>query len=347
MQFGGTSMTDRTRLLSLLGKHSAWKRLCIALLLLVSFSTLNGCRTTNGKLMNRSGMRYYRKGNYEYARNEFERALMDDPHNASYAFNVARTMEREGDYENAELMYQHALTLDPSHQPSYHGLAAMLREQGREGEAGDLLTAWAETQPYRPDAQMSAADLAYAEGDVARAQWYQQQAMRSQPMGRRQQRLANHYGYQNNQMMASNGIYGNPYSQYGVAPSLQMAYYMPRTDFTMMGGPVVAQHSLSYPGSQLPVQQYSPAVSPSPPMMQVPSPYPATQDHNTGWYGPSVMQESPIVARPSMPIPADNNWQETSLMVPEPIIQQTSHSVPAQRMAVPSAVQVGPAVRAF
>ena len=332
--------------------HAGFKLWLLGMMLV---SSMFGCGTTNGYLMNRSGKRYYDKGNYEFARYEFERALMDDPHNAGYAFNVARTMEREGELENAELMYQHALTIDPSHQPSYHGLASMLREQGRNEEAGQLLTAWADTQPYHSGAQMSAAGLAASQGDQARADWYYQQAMDTQPMNRRQQRMAQQRRPYP-QMVAGNQMMGQSSSAYpySAPPSVQMANVMPQNDFTMMGGPVVADNQnrmpTSYGQTSLPVNQ---GFAPQPqqqiqlgPTQPLPAPNLIPESANANWSAPQGTVPQQASAQPQNFGPATSNLHETSFSVPQPPIQQTAHPAPVG-MTVPSAVQVVPAVQAF
>jgi len=249
-------------------------------------STLCGCGAMNGYVMNRSGKRYFDKGNYEYARYEFERALMDDPHNANYAFNVARAMEREGEYQNAELMYQHALTLEPDHLPSYHSLASMLREQGRSDEAQELLVAWAETQPYSYEAQHSAANLYQQQGDLASAQRYSAQAARNLPnrsnrLTRRNrmlqasaQRSWSPYGpqpmqYQQPQMAMQGGQPGmySPRYPHIATPSLQMANTLPQIDPTMMGGPVVPQRTMASAPvyhQSMPQMHSQPMITPTP-----------------------------------------------------------------------------------
>src|SRR5690606_28611905 len=113
-------------------------------------STLCGCAQSNAWVSNQSGQWAFNQGNYTAARHEFERALADDPYNPSYAYNVARAMEKQGETQHSERMYQHALTIDPTHQPSYHRLSELLIDQGREGDAHLLVQAWADTQPYIP-----------------------------------------------------------------------------------------------------------------------------------------------------------------------------------------------------
>src|SRR5437588_748520 len=76
------------------------------------------------------------------------RAAANDPWKVDYIHNAAAAMKRQGDVAGAERMYRQALAVDPGHQPSYHGLALMLKEQGRSSEAAELLQGWVEQQPY-------------------------------------------------------------------------------------------------------------------------------------------------------------------------------------------------------
>jgi tetratricopeptide (TPR) repeat protein len=228
-------------------------------------STLCGCTQTNGWVMNQSGRAYYNRGNYTAARYEFERALMDSPYNASYAYNVARAMEKQGDIAGAEQMYQHAIQLDPSHQPTYHAMSTMLASQGRESEAHELLQAWATTQPYASGSQ---AELAQFEGSTGMAA--------SGPMGGMMSAAATQQSMNMNGLAAippqmpmdphahaasmsidSQGSFtamSNPYQQVsmsrtqpgtgtGDSPALQMASSMPQSDPSFAGGPMARVYS--------------------------------------------------------------------------------------------------------
>ena len=56
--------------------------------------SLAGCCRTSGWVMNNSGMGYYQKGNYSMARNEFERAVIDQPYNPDYRHNLAMAQQQ-------------------------------------------------------------------------------------------------------------------------------------------------------------------------------------------------------------------------------------------------------------
>src|SRR5438874_2348271 len=99
----------------------------------------SGCNTMNGGFNNHVGTSFYRQGNHTMARDEFQRAVANDPWNADYLHNLATAIKRQGEIVGAERTYREALAIDPGHQPSYHGLALLMNEQGRKSEADDLL----------------------------------------------------------------------------------------------------------------------------------------------------------------------------------------------------------------
>jgi Tfp pilus assembly protein PilF len=157
------------------------RSLCLLLLLPVMGPALVGCNQSSGFVMNESGKAMYAQGQYTAARRDFERALIDNPENPDYAFNVASSMRKQGDLIGAERMYRHALTLDPRHQPAHHGIAEMLVDQGRIAEADSHLQEWADTQPYLAESHLENAWLRRQQGDMTGAEQYLRRALQVNP----------------------------------------------------------------------------------------------------------------------------------------------------------------------
>ncbi len=135
------------------------RKLFRGLFALASISIVAGCGTMGSSMANRSGMSYYKKGNYAAAAGEFQNAMKSDPANPDYIANLAKSRMKMGDASNAERYYRQALTIDPSHQPSYHGLAELMLDQGRSQEATAMLSTWAGTQPYVAESHVELAWL--------------------------------------------------------------------------------------------------------------------------------------------------------------------------------------------
>lgn len=151
--------------------------------LLVSLTVvaLPGCNGIHGHTNNQMGKLFYKQGNYTMARDEFQRAVANNPYNADYQHNLAAAMKKQGDPGHAEAVYRQAIQVDPQHQPSYHGLASLLKEQGRTAEAVDILQAWVDTQPYKSEPYVEMAWLKRETGDVAGSEQLLLNALRVKP----------------------------------------------------------------------------------------------------------------------------------------------------------------------
>ncbi|MEX0724690.1 MAG: tetratricopeptide repeat protein [Planctomycetaceae bacterium] len=147
----------------------------------LSLILLSGCSRSSGYLMNQSGTSYFERGQYAWARGDFERAVADQPDNADYIHNLAAAMKKQGDLAGAEQTYRRALTVDPSHQPSYHSLAQLYMETGRDGEAIALAQEWTDIEPYKAEPFVEMAFIQREMGDTVGAEQSLQSALRANP----------------------------------------------------------------------------------------------------------------------------------------------------------------------
>lgn len=141
----------------------------------------SGCNLSSGYTANQMGKARYKTGNYQGAYYEFRRAIIDQPRNADFHYNLAAALNKQGDVGGAETAYRQALYKDPAHQPSYHALAQVLNSQGRTAEARDLLHAWVDTQPYNAGSHVEMAWLQRETGDMIAAEKSLQSALKVQP----------------------------------------------------------------------------------------------------------------------------------------------------------------------
>ena len=151
------------------------------LLSLIPLSLGAGCNSLQGNLNNQAGMRHFQAGDFTAAKDEFQRAVADQPQNADYLHNLASALKREGQTEEAERTYLRALTANRSHQPSYHGLASLYREQGRGADARNLLAGWQGEQPYTSEPYIELAWLEKEQGNLVGAERHLAQALRIRP----------------------------------------------------------------------------------------------------------------------------------------------------------------------
>lgn len=287
--------------------------------------SLCGCARMSGMVMNESGQVYYQKGNYSLARREFEKALMDDPNNAHYAFNMAAAAHKQGDIETAEQVYRQALNLDPAYQPAYHGLASLMTESGRNDEAQQLLASWAGSQPYAAESHIELAWLQRELGDPVAAEQSLRQALQVNP--------------QHEKALAQ---LGQVYEQQGrsdeAVAMYQQALYQDPTQHQVksrMAALAREQPSSMHAGS------YSPGMMAAPQMATTyPQTYPAMQAPMISqWEAPTLA--SPEVAGP-MFAPAGNGMTQeitshssTMVVPPVPVGQFPPQEIPQISQSIP------------
>jgi Tfp pilus assembly protein PilF len=156
---------QRTRVI----RHGHRHRAGWAVLVLLA-AVLCGCNSFSGNWNNRIGMWNYEQGNYVAAREEFVRAVADEPRSPAFNYNLGCAAQRLGDRGTAVQAYWRAIQLDRTHQPSYHALARVLIEDGRPDEATQLISTWVEAQPRDPGAQIEMAWLERENGDLDAAE---------------------------------------------------------------------------------------------------------------------------------------------------------------------------------
>ena len=123
------------------------------------------------------GVRLYQQGNYLGAVNSFQRALDQQPGNPDCFYNLGATYHqqaklfgRPGDLETAEQYYHLCLARAPDHAACQRGLAVLLVETGRPGEAIDQLEQWAVRDPDSPEPHIEIARLCQEQGNLAAAE---------------------------------------------------------------------------------------------------------------------------------------------------------------------------------
>lgn len=279
--------------------------------------SLCGCARMSGLVMNESGQAYYQKGNYSLARQEFEKAMIDDPSNAHYAFNMAAAAHKQGDVEVAEQVYRQALNLDPSYQPAYHGLATLMTQSGRTDEALQLLAGWAGSQPYAAESHIEMAWLQRESGDPMAAEQSLRQALQVNPQ--HEKALA-----QLGQVYEQQGRSGEAVAMY------QKALYLDPTQpqvKSRMAALQRQQPGSMYSGSQSPAMMaqmpMSPGMLPASEMaVTYPQAYPATQNNYSSmsqYYNPAanIPTYGNQISPGTMQAPMISHWETPTLATPE------------------------------
>ncbi|MBT4159085.1 MAG: tetratricopeptide repeat protein [Planctomycetaceae bacterium] len=125
------------------------------------------------------GVTLYEQGNYLGAANSFQRALEKQPGNADCFYNLGATYHQQsklfgqpGDLQTAEQYYHLCLARNPDHAACQRGLAVLLVETGRTGDAATQLEQWAARQPENPEPRIELARLCHEQGDELDAENY-------------------------------------------------------------------------------------------------------------------------------------------------------------------------------
>jgi len=113
----------------------------------------SGCQMMS-HTQNSDGVRMFQQAYYQGALQSFQQAIQSDPKNPDGYYNLARTYHQLGklhnqpaDLQQAESYYHQCLDRDPNKQDCYRGLAVLLMEQNRSGDAFKLMEGWAARNP--------------------------------------------------------------------------------------------------------------------------------------------------------------------------------------------------------
>ena len=145
---------------------------------MICLGLLSGC----GRFMQSDsdrGVSLYQQGNYLGAANSFQRALEKQPGDADCFYNLGATYHqqsklfgRAGDLQTAEQYYHLCLARNQNHAACQRGLAVLLVETGRTGDAATQLEQWAAREPTNPEPKIELARLCHEQGDKLDAENY-------------------------------------------------------------------------------------------------------------------------------------------------------------------------------
>ena len=126
---------------------------------------------------NAEGVRLYQQGNYLGAVNHFQQALQQQPGSPDCFYNLGATYHQQAklfgrpdDMRTAEQYYHLCLSRNPDHPACNRGLAVLMVETGRGGDAVAILDGWSRRRPGDPDPQIELARLCQEHGDLREAE---------------------------------------------------------------------------------------------------------------------------------------------------------------------------------
>lgn len=115
---------------------------------------------------NAEGVRLFQQANYPAAMQKFQQALYSNPNNADAYYNLAATHHRLAklqsskiEFDQAEGLYHQCLDRDPNHSDCHRGLAVLLVEQSRSGDAFKLIEGWSTRNPMLAEPKIQLARL--------------------------------------------------------------------------------------------------------------------------------------------------------------------------------------------
>jgi tetratricopeptide (TPR) repeat protein len=124
---------------------------------------------------------YLKKGNFERALEEYNKALEKEPYPGRVYLNKGIIYFRLGDYQRAEQEFLKELEVDPMDERSYNNLSVLYRLQGKPDQAIENAQRAIQVKPYYPEAYINLA-LAYKEnGDLEKAKEILDQGMGNIP----------------------------------------------------------------------------------------------------------------------------------------------------------------------
>ena len=140
--------------------------------LLASLGLGSGCGGFASQGLNAQGVRLFEQGRYEDAKQCFQQSIDNDPGAADGYYNLAATYHRLGtvnrnaaDLNRAQQDYYRCLDHDHNHRDCYRGLAVLLVQQERSGEAFRLIEGWAAQAPTLAEPKIELARLLEEFGD--------------------------------------------------------------------------------------------------------------------------------------------------------------------------------------